>query len=210
MPTLQTQIQTERASRYLVQFCRHAAAMGEGGHGPRMHLRPAVADCEVQVAAEWSDADGSVTFTPWGQVTLTAEGDTLTVRIDAADEEGLTRIRDIVTRNVERFSRRQPLTVTWQRSETAGAAPSRSPDGMTSKPRRGFSRSRLQTVLLALAVVLVIGLHAGLAGAVVAESPWTGIASNAVVAVVAVKAVLVVLTHFGLRRRRAAKLPDQR
>jgi hypothetical protein len=34
MPILQAQIQTERASRYLVQFCKQAAAMGGGGHTP--------------------------------------------------------------------------------------------------------------------------------------------------------------------------------
>jgi hypothetical protein len=70
MPILQAQIETERASRYLVQFCKHAAAMGGGGHTPRIHLHTTMTRREVQVAAEWSDTNGTVTFTPWGQCTL--------------------------------------------------------------------------------------------------------------------------------------------
>ena len=52
MPILQAQIQTERASRYLVQFCKHAAAMGSGGHSPRMHPHGVMTRREVQVVAE--------------------------------------------------------------------------------------------------------------------------------------------------------------
>lgn len=113
MPILNAEIQTERASRYLVQFCKHAAAMGAGGHTARMHLHPTMARGEVQVAADWSDTLGTVTFTPWGQCALTADGDTLTLRIEAADEDGLTQIRDVIDRDFERFSHRGPLIVTW-------------------------------------------------------------------------------------------------
>jgi hypothetical protein len=108
MPILQAQIQTERASRYLVQFCKHAAAMGSGGHSPRMHLQGRMARREVQVAADWSDTGGTVTFTPWGRCTLGADAGTLTLRIDAADQDGLTQIRDIITRDLQRFSNRDP------------------------------------------------------------------------------------------------------
>ena len=114
MPTLHAQIHTERANRYLVQLCKHAAAMGGGGHTLRM---------QVRVSADWSDISGTVTFTPWGRCTLSAADDTLTVRIDAADQDGLTRIRDVIDRDLQRFSHRDPLTVTWQQPETPGAAP---------------------------------------------------------------------------------------
>jgi hypothetical protein len=122
MPILQAQIQTERASRYLVQFCKHAAAMGRGGHTPRMHLHTPMVRGEVQVAAEWSDTSGTVTFKPWGRCTLSADDGTITVLIDAVDDDGAAEIRDIVTRDFERFTRRDPAAVTWQRSETPGAA----------------------------------------------------------------------------------------
>lgn len=107
MLTAEVQIETERPSRYLVQFCKHAAAMGGAhGHGPRVHLGGMLARREVQVHVEGSDTHGTVTFTPWGQCTLQANANTLTLRIEATDEENLRRIQDIVTRNFDRFSRR--------------------------------------------------------------------------------------------------------
>jgi hypothetical protein len=207
MPILHAQIQTERASRYLVQFCKHAAAMGGGGHTPRMHLHTPLACRKVQVAAEWSDTVGTVTFTPWGQCTLAADIDALTLRIDAADEDGAAQIRDVIDRDLQRFSRRDPITATWLRTETPDAAPFRHTGAMTHKPGQVFPRSHVQTILLALAVVLVIGLHIGLAGAVVAQSRWTGVAINVVVALVVLKIALIAWARFATRRRRATKTP---
>jgi hypothetical protein len=212
MPILQAQIPTDRGSRYLIQFCKHAAAMGQrGGHSPRMHLHAPMARSEVQVAAEWSDTSGTVTFTPWGRCTLAADNGTLTLRIDAADEDAAARIRDIITRDFERFTRRDPVTVTWHRSDTPGAAPFRPTSGVEPEPRRGFPRPSRRTILLAVAVVLAIGLHVGLAGAIVARSRWTDIGVNVVAALVALKIALIVWTRVRIRRRRAtttATAPD--
>jgi len=123
MLTAEARIDTERPSRYLVQLCKHAAAMGATqGHGPRVHLRGLLARREVHVHAEWSDTQGTVTFTPWGRCTLTADATTLTVRIDAADEDDVHRIQDVITRNLNRFGRREHLTVQWHRPETRPAA----------------------------------------------------------------------------------------
>jgi hypothetical protein len=205
MPILEAQVATERASRYLVQFCKHAAAMGGGGHTPRMHLHGTMARREVQVAAEWSDTRGTVTFTPWGQCTLTAEASSLTVRVEAVDEDGLDQIRDVITRDFERFSRRNPLTVTWHQPETPDAPPEGEAGGMTSTHRRGALYGNLQTILLVVAVVLVIALHLGLVGTIVANSRWTGMATNVVLALIALKVVLVAL----VRRRRTTKTPDE-
>jgi hypothetical protein len=173
-----------------------------------MHLQGVMARREVQVAADWSDTSGTVTFSPWGRCTLGADADTLTLRIEAADQDGLSQIRDIVTRDLQRFSSRDPLTVSWQQSETFGAAPFQPATAMTSQPRRGLRRPTLQTVLLSLAVVLVIALHVGLAGTVVANSRWTGIASNLVVAAIAAKIVLLAWARYRIRRRKAANTPD--
>jgi hypothetical protein len=137
MPILQAQIETDRPSRYLVQFCKHAAAMGgAGGHGPRMHLQGILARREVRVTADWTDTAGTVMFTPWGLCTLAADEGILTVRIDAADEDGLAQIRDVVTRDFDRFTQRNPVTVTWQRSDDPGAAPFQPTDTMASAPGR--------------------------------------------------------------------------
>ena len=123
MPTRQARVETERASRYLVQFCKHAAAMGAGGHSPRMHLHTAMGRREVQVSAEWSDRYGTVTFIPWGRCTLAAEAGELTLRIEASDERGLQQIQDVITGDLDRFSRRSPLAVTWLPPESSGAPP---------------------------------------------------------------------------------------
>jgi len=202
MPILQAQIQTERASRYLIQFCKHAAAMGSGGHSPRMHLQGILARREVQVAAEWSDSSGTVTFTPWGQCTLRADAGTLTLRIEAADQDGLNQIRDVITRDLQRFSTRDPLTATWQ-SETPGAAPFPPATAMTPQPPRSLRRPTLQTVLLTLAVILVIGVHVGLAGTAIANAQWTAIASNLVVAAIVAKVAFIVWARYRIRRRKA-------
>ncbi|GAA0401853.1 hypothetical protein GCM10009530_62160 [Microbispora corallina] len=208
MRILQAHIRTERASRYLVQFCKHAAAMGGGGHTSRMHLHGPMVRSEVRVAAEWSETSGTVTFTPWGQCTLVADPGTVMLRIEAADEDGLVQIRDVVTRDFERFSRRDPMTVTWERPETSEADPFRPAGALTPTQQRGFPRSKLQSVLLALAVVVVIALHVGVAGTVVAESLWTGAAVTIVLALVVMKIALVAWARIGLRRRRSIKRAD--
>lgn len=209
MPSSQAQVQTDRASRYLVQLCKHASAMGGGGHGPRVHLQGSMARRDVQVAADWSDTSGTVTFTPWGRCVLAADAGTLTLRIDAADEDGLSQIRDIITRDLQRFSTRNPLTVTWQQAETPGTAPIPSAIAVTPKRARALRRSRLQILLLALGMVLVIAIHVGLAGRVVADFRWTGIASNVLAAAIVVKLALIAWARHRSRRRKAANTPGR-
>jgi hypothetical protein len=50
----------------------------------------------------------------WGRCTLQADGNLLTLRAEAADEESLRRVQDIVTRDIERFGSREHLHVSWQ------------------------------------------------------------------------------------------------
>ncbi len=103
MPTAEAHVDTERPSRYLVQFCKHAAAMGAaGGHG---------------------DTQGTVTFDPWGTCTMHADTNTLALRIDAPDEENLQRIQDVIAKDFDRFGRRDRLTVHWHRPETPDVGP---------------------------------------------------------------------------------------
>lgn len=126
MPSIEATVRTARASRYLVQFCQHAMAMGgTRGHLPGLHRRGAPGHGEVQAHAEWSDTHGVVTFTPGGQCNLDADADTLTVRIDANDGQALQRIQDIITRDLDRFSHREPLTVDWHTPQPPGERPNR-------------------------------------------------------------------------------------
>ncbi len=66
--------------------------------------------------AEWTKTHGVLAFTPWGQCTLTADTATLNLRIDAGDEDGLRKIQDVLTRDLDRIGRRDGLTVTWATS----------------------------------------------------------------------------------------------
>jgi hypothetical protein len=113
MLTFEAQIKTTRPSRYLVQICTHAASIGGGHHGPRMHLADALARRDVQVDADWSDTRGVVTFTPWGRCTMTADDATLTVRVEANDKENMVKIQDIITKDLDRIGRRDALTINW-------------------------------------------------------------------------------------------------
>jgi hypothetical protein len=125
MLTAEAHVQTEDPSRYLVQLCRHAQQVHRMRHRPRDHdgddaqLPPKV------LHVEWSETRGILSF-GWGQCTLQANADLLTLRAEAADEENLQRVQDIVGRDIERFGKRDHLTVTWKRSgaptSTSGAA----------------------------------------------------------------------------------------
>ena len=116
MVTAEALIATDRPERYLVQLCQHAGRM----HGPRAH-RPAGhrgGDGEVR-HAEWTE-DYGVIRTSWGDCTLRRAPGALTLRVQAADEDNLRRLQDLIAGRLERFGRRDRLTVTWQRPDEAG------------------------------------------------------------------------------------------
>jgi hypothetical protein len=111
MLTAETIIQTTNASRYLVQLCEHATKIGHRLrhlHSGTTHARPEVLD------VEWSETHGILTLS-WGRCVLDAGPTTLTVRVEAASEENLRRVQDLVAADLERFGQRDHLTVVWQR-----------------------------------------------------------------------------------------------
>jgi len=118
MLTAEARIKTGQADRYLIQLCRHANSINHKILHPRAgkaHVRP-------DVHAECSGTDGTLTFS-WGRCTLHAGPDTLTVRAEAASEENLQRIQDLIARNLERFGRREHLMVHWQRPQAPATQP---------------------------------------------------------------------------------------
>lgn len=122
MVTSTARIPTDRPDRYLRQICEHAGAMGSGGHGPGDHAGhqsghgrgQGTAASEVQVSAECAATQGTITFAPWGSCEITAGPDALTLRVEAGDAQSLRRMQEVLTGDLERFGRRDGLSVTWQ------------------------------------------------------------------------------------------------
>lgn len=131
----EARVETDRPGRYLTQVCQHLSNRGRHlgtGKGRQMrhrpggdrgnHPQPVAAE---QVRVEWSETEGTVTF-PGGQCVLRAVGGALLLRAEAADTATLEFIENLIASHIDRFSRREPLTVTWQRSEA-----------LTTQPRPG-------------------------------------------------------------------------
>jgi hypothetical protein len=114
MPTSEALVETDRPSRYLVQFCRHAESISHSGrhlHAGRGRTRP------EEPHVEWSDTDGLVDF-GWGKCVLRASAGTLTLRAEADDDENLRRVQDLVAGNLGRFGRRDHLAVEWRPADS--------------------------------------------------------------------------------------------
>lgn len=108
-------IRTEHAARYLARLCGHAGKMGTAGHRVG-HRRPSHAPGDVPPEVrrvECSGTEGTVSLN-WGQWTMRALPGLLAVRAEAADQESLRRIKDLLTARLQKFGRREHLTVNWQ------------------------------------------------------------------------------------------------
>lgn len=58
--------------------------------------------------------DGGTVGLDWGQWTMRAFPGRLAVRAEAADQESLRRIQDLLTARLQKFGRREHLTVNWR------------------------------------------------------------------------------------------------
>ncbi len=129
MLTVEARIETEQSGRYLVRLCTHAASMGRTqGRGIRVHRNEALSRGEVEVNAQWSDTQGTITFSPWGQCEITAIPTALVLRIEAASEEDVRRMQDIVIRDLDRFSGSEHLAIDWRPTDTAPSSSGPSSD----------------------------------------------------------------------------------
>jgi hypothetical protein len=82
------------------------------------HRRPSHAPGDVVPEVrrvECSGTEGTVSLN-WGQWTMRALPGLLAVRAEAADQESLRRIQDLLTARLQKFGRREHLTVDWQDS----------------------------------------------------------------------------------------------
>lgn len=118
MPSATAHVATDRPSRYLVQLCRHLANNGRHlTHRRRTHHRAdAPSHPATQARVEWSATDGSADF-GWAHCTLRAADGLLTLRAEADDEQNLQHVQNLLTEHLDRFARRNPLTVHWEPTE---------------------------------------------------------------------------------------------
>lgn len=123
MPTIEARIATDTPARYLRQFCRHAAAMGErrarglpphkgAATGPPGATGLPGGPGGMRVHVEASETTGTVAFDPLGRCVIHVGDMSLVVRVEAVDDAVMQRIRDIVTRDFDRFSRNK-LVIDW-------------------------------------------------------------------------------------------------
>jgi hypothetical protein len=122
MLTAEAHVQTEHPSRYLVQLCRHAQQVHRLRHRPRAHDGGDAQPPPKVQHVEWSETRGLISF-GWGQCTMQATPGTLILHAEAADEENLQRVQDIVAKDIERFGQRDHLKVNWQLPEASTAQP---------------------------------------------------------------------------------------
>ncbi len=88
-------IETDRASNYLQQLCKHFA-----------HRRPVAFTPEL----------GEIRFAI-GTCRLEAKDSVLTLMAEAADDASLAQLRDVVDRHLVRFAFRDRPVIAWQAAE---------------------------------------------------------------------------------------------
>jgi hypothetical protein len=212
MPTAEARLATDRASRYLVQLCRHLGQMTRmshrppGGHGDG-RTPPAVQQ------VDYADTRGTVRFAD-GQWTLEATADTLTLRVDAVDEDALQRLQAGIKARIEKIGRRDGLQVHWHPTESDTPPPTEHTDAKSGTSSAGGTARRPRGTTLGLMAggALVVAVHLGIGGAALAGAAWTGWAANAVLVLVLVK-LLFMGGHVFLGRaalRRGARLRHRR
>ena len=199
MPTAEATLPTPHARRYVTQLGKHATAMAGGrGHQMRMHDGNPLAGGEATLHVEQSADRTTVTFDPWGSCTVHAELDRIALRIDAADEQNLQRIQQIITRDIERFGRREHLSVAWRHLDPPADPTTDPPSPRTSHTRR--ARMALAGTGL-VAVVVLVGVHLALGSAAAGWLGWTAVAGLSL-AVLTLIGVHVAVPVAALRLRR--------
>jgi hypothetical protein len=120
----EARVETERPSRYLAQLCRHVQEAAQGRHVPqaahgRHEQEGAHAHRRMPPRVEWSDTHGVIDFGS-GRCTLRAEPGALVLQVEAPDEETLRWVQHRLSDRLERFGRRDRLTVSWSSAQGGG------------------------------------------------------------------------------------------
>jgi hypothetical protein len=117
MPAAEARVPTENASRYITRLCQHAGKMRSHlGHRPRSH---AGGGAPPEILRAESAGDRGTLVLSRGQCTLQAADGVLTLRAEADDPDTLARIQELIAARLEKFGRRERLTVAWQPAATS-------------------------------------------------------------------------------------------
>lgn len=87
----QTEIHSEHAPKYLNTLCRHFGR---------------------KVESTWNETEGTVKF-PVGTCSMAVEGECLTIRCAADNDEKLQQQKAIINSHVQMFSRREEIELSW-------------------------------------------------------------------------------------------------
>tara|TARA_B100000513_G_C11738323_1_gene129354 strand:- start:74 stop:406 length:333 start_codon:yes stop_codon:yes gene_type:complete len=91
MPTCFAAVETENASKYLVQLCKHFAH---------------------KVEVDYDTAQARVEFAP-GRCMMTAEGNTLAFYCRSKEDRGIEVMQYILSDHLVRFAWREEITFNW-------------------------------------------------------------------------------------------------
>lgn len=97
MPSSTATVATERGGRYIKQLCSHFSKKAD---------------------STFDEHSGHTRF-EFGECRMSAQAQSLTFEVTAADEELLGRVEFVVADHLERFASRDGLRIEWQR-EPAG------------------------------------------------------------------------------------------
>jgi uncharacterized protein len=91
MPTSEARVATHTPARYLGQLCKHF---------------------EHKLPVTLTGDTGSIAFA-MGTCRLATDTDVLILRAEAADQEALAQVQDVVARHLVRFAFREPPQIEW-------------------------------------------------------------------------------------------------
>jgi hypothetical protein len=207
MPSAEARIPTDRAARYLEQLCSHLGAMGHmrhlpaGGHGgagmPRVEN---IKENGNRAVIRFND----------GSWALEAQEDALVLRVDAEEAAALERLKEAIAARITKIGRRDGLAVTWSSPADPDERHGLAAGARVRFPRQGGGQRWWRRIGWFALAGLALAIHLGLIGSLLGGGRWKDAAADAIIALIAVKLILLAL-HARLgrgRSHRAASHPD--
>jgi hypothetical protein len=183
MHSAEARVTTDRAERYLDQLCSHLGQMQHMRHLPRSGHGGAGVPRVEQV--ERTPGGAVIRFAD-GSWSLRTASDALVLRVEADDPAALDRLKTAIAARIAKIGRRDQLAVEWREADTPQV---RDLPGYAEAGRPGRRGWRRAGWIAAVAVVVAV--HLGLVGSLAGSGRWKELAADVVLALIAVKLVLL-------------------